>query len=237
MNCAEIAATLQETLLHQRDPQWVQEARLHAEQCSGCARLLAVQELEESLAGLSRIEPADDFLESVMSRVTQPQPVALSPATQFVFGIFKYPTMFVGRLDTGGGLPRSRSRSVLALESLAVGSIPSVAQTFHVSCAASPLGDRAGWICGPADSHGPGPARPSGERDDLAGSLSQAMRDQLADRQERFAKIAIEFLVNHIRLLVERLELGIDQGRFHRPDRGVAGFGNRAKAAGSHLGQ
>ncbi len=98
MNCAEIAATLQETLLHQRDSQWVREARRHAERCSGCARLLELHQVEERLAGLLAIEPSSDLLESVMNRVAQPQPVALLPARQLLLGMFKYPTMFVGAL-------------------------------------------------------------------------------------------------------------------------------------------
>ncbi len=96
MNCSEIASTLQETLLHERDPQWVREARRHAERCPGCARLLELHQVEERLAGLLAIEPSNDFVESVMSRVTQPQPVALLPAGRHLAGTFKFSTMFVG---------------------------------------------------------------------------------------------------------------------------------------------
>ena len=98
MNCAKIASTLQETLLHQRDPQWMRDAHRHAEQCSGCARLLEVHKVEESLAGLSLIEPSNDLLEAVMNRMTQPQPVAFLPARQLLVGMLKYSTMFVGAL-------------------------------------------------------------------------------------------------------------------------------------------
>jgi len=98
MNCAEIASALQETLLHQRDPQWVREACRHAERCPGCARLLDLHRVEEQLAGLLVIEPSNDLLESVMNRVAQPQPVALSPARQLLVGMFKYPTMLMGAL-------------------------------------------------------------------------------------------------------------------------------------------
>ena len=100
MNCAEIASTLQETLLHQRDAQWVREARRHAERCSECARLLESHEVEERLARLLAIEPSNDLLESVMNRVTQPQlqPVALLPAGQLLVGMFRYLTMVVGAL-------------------------------------------------------------------------------------------------------------------------------------------
>ena len=236
MNCAEIASTLQETLLHQRDSRWVREARRHAERCPGCARLLELHKVEESLAGLLGIEPASDLVESVMSRVMQPQPVVFSPLRQLLVGTFKNAAMFVGALVLATRLPCSGSRSILALESLAVGSIPSVAHSLGVSLAASPVGNRSRRICRPADPHGPGPARPSGAGKNLAGSLSPAMRYQLADRPERFAEIAIKLLVDHVRLVVERLDLGVDRGRFNRMDGGVASFGNGAKGAGSHLG-
>ena len=62
------------------------------------ARLLELHQVEERLAELLAIEPSVDLLESVMNRVTQPQPVALLPARQLLIGMFKYPTMFVGAL-------------------------------------------------------------------------------------------------------------------------------------------
>ncbi len=98
MNCTEIAAVLQETLLHQRDPQWVWEARRHAERCPGCARLLELHHVEERLAGLPAIEPSIDLVESVMNRVTQPQPVAIWPAGQLLLRMLKYATMVLGAL-------------------------------------------------------------------------------------------------------------------------------------------
>ena len=74
MRCDEIAATLQQTLLHQRDPQWVREACHHAARCPECARLLELHRVEER------------------------QPVApLSPG-QFLVGLCKFPTLFVGAL-------------------------------------------------------------------------------------------------------------------------------------------
>ena len=108
MNCAEIASTLQETLLHQRDSRWVREARRHAERCPGCARLLELHRVEESLARLLGIEPASDLVESVMNRVMQPLPVVFSPPRQLLVGTFKNAAMFVGALVLAYRLPQFR---------------------------------------------------------------------------------------------------------------------------------
>ena len=94
-----------------------------------------------------------------------------------------------------------------------------------------PLGDGARRICRQADAHGLGPAGPSGPGENIASGRSRGVRHQLADRPERFAEIAIELLVDHIRPVVERLDLGVDRSRFNCPDGGVAGFGNQRKAS------
>ena len=77
MNCDEIAATLEETLLYQRDPEWMREAMRHAEQCPSCARLVKLHQLELLLAELPAVSPSSRFLEGVMDRIAQPEPLVL----------------------------------------------------------------------------------------------------------------------------------------------------------------
>jgi len=74
MNCDELTATLETTLLRERDPLWLDEARRHTETCPSCARLLEWHRLEEELADLPAVEPSGRLLEDVMSRLARPAP-------------------------------------------------------------------------------------------------------------------------------------------------------------------
>jgi hypothetical protein len=98
MNCDELAATLETTLLHQRDPRWFREARGHAERCPACARLLELHRIEERLAELPAVEPGGDFLETVMNRVTQREPRAVRSARGAWYEALKHAILFVGAL-------------------------------------------------------------------------------------------------------------------------------------------
>ena len=161
----EIAATMQATLLHQRDPRWVRNS-------SSCGAmfwiraLLELHKVEERLAGLFAIEPASDLVESVMNRVMQPQPVELSPARQLLVGMFKYSTMFVGALILASAyLVPGAGQSWLS--NLWPSARPLHQVGLSASLAASPLGDGTRRICRPADPHGPGPAGASGPGESL----------------------------------------------------------------------
>jgi hypothetical protein len=76
MNCDELTATLEMTLLRERDPRWLDEARRHAEDCPSCARLLERHRLEEDLASLPAVEPSGRLMKNVMSRVARRRPAA-----------------------------------------------------------------------------------------------------------------------------------------------------------------
>jgi len=98
MNCVELGDALEGTLLRERDPQWLREARRHAEQCPACARLLQLHQLEERLTNLDAVEPSRLFLDTVMNRITAVEADAVVPSQGFSSGMFKYSTMFVGGL-------------------------------------------------------------------------------------------------------------------------------------------
>ncbi len=98
MNCAELAATLENRLLHERDSHWLLEARRHAKQCPSCARLLELHQVEEQLTGLCAVEPYGTFHENVMSRITQPEPHLLQSAQRFSPEALKKPMIVLGGL-------------------------------------------------------------------------------------------------------------------------------------------
>jgi hypothetical protein len=77
MNCDELARVLESTLIRERDPRWLDEARRHAQGCSACARLLELHRVEEHLTALPAIEPSGLFLEGVMGRVAQHRPAVV----------------------------------------------------------------------------------------------------------------------------------------------------------------
>jgi hypothetical protein len=100
MNCVELAAELDRTLLRQRDRQWIHEARQHAMQCPACARLLELHVVEERLTGLAGIEPSAAFLVTVMDRIARAEPEK-DPAfdvERFCGEVLRYPVMLAGAL-------------------------------------------------------------------------------------------------------------------------------------------
>jgi hypothetical protein len=98
MNCAELAAALENKLLHERDPHWLEEARRHAEHCPSCTRRLALHRIAEQLTGVCAVEPSGAFLEHVMSRITQSQPHPFLSAPRFSPEVLKSPMIFLGAL-------------------------------------------------------------------------------------------------------------------------------------------
>ena len=98
MNCHELAAYLDGTLLRQRDPQWLEEARHHAEQCPSCSQLMQLHWLEEHLTELSDTEPSEVFVQAVMSRITRPEPAVIVSSQRFGWEKLSYPMIFVGAL-------------------------------------------------------------------------------------------------------------------------------------------
>jgi hypothetical protein len=98
MKCDAVAATLEKTLIHERDPRWLDEAARHAAGCPSCSRLLELHRAEVRLTELSGVEPSCRLLESVMSRITQPEPVAALSSHGFSYDLFKYATIYVGAL-------------------------------------------------------------------------------------------------------------------------------------------
>ena len=74
MNCDELAATLEKTLIHERDTSWSHHARRHAEGCPLCARLLELHHVELRLTQLPGVEASPLLLETVMSRIMQRSP-------------------------------------------------------------------------------------------------------------------------------------------------------------------
>jgi len=98
MNCAELGDALHGTLLRQRDPEWLREARRHVEQCPACARVFHLHWVEERLTDLSAVEPSGVFLETVMNRIKDAEADAVLPSQGFSSGMFKHSTMLVGGL-------------------------------------------------------------------------------------------------------------------------------------------
>lgn len=98
MNCHDIVTILDETLLRQRNPQWLREAYRHADQCPSCARLMALHRLEEQMTELPVIEPSKDFVQSVMSRISQPEPIAIGSSRLPWWSVVKYLAIVVGAL-------------------------------------------------------------------------------------------------------------------------------------------
>jgi hypothetical protein len=98
MNCEELTATLESTLLRERDPRWLDEARRHAEGCPSCARLLEWHRLEEDLAGLPAVEPSGRLLENVMSRVARRRPAAAASSRGLAREWSRYAVVAAGAL-------------------------------------------------------------------------------------------------------------------------------------------
>jgi hypothetical protein len=98
MNCEEIAATLEGTLIRERDPRWLHEARRHAAGCPSCARLLELHRLEEDLTDLPAVEPSRLLLESVMDRITQRESATVPSSGRSSYELIKSAAIFVGAL-------------------------------------------------------------------------------------------------------------------------------------------
>jgi hypothetical protein len=98
MNCEEIAAALEMSLIRERDPEWMRAAFEHAEQCPACARLLDAHRVEEQLCELSAFEPSGRLLESVMSRIAEHAQQPVPPWRASVLAAIKYPMVVVGAL-------------------------------------------------------------------------------------------------------------------------------------------
>jgi hypothetical protein len=96
MKCDAIADTLKKTLIHERDPRWFHEAARHAAGCPSCARLLGLHQTEERLTKLPAVEPSRQLLETVMSRITQREPLATRSSQRPSYELFKYATIYVG---------------------------------------------------------------------------------------------------------------------------------------------
>ena len=76
MNCAELAATLENAASRAQTRTGVKRLANMRSDVLRCARLLELHQIEEQLTGLFAIEPSSALLENVMSRITQPGPVA-----------------------------------------------------------------------------------------------------------------------------------------------------------------
>jgi hypothetical protein len=98
MNCDELAATLEKTLIHERDTSWSHDARRHAEGCPLCARLLELHQIEVRLTLLPGVEASPLLLETVMSRIMQRSPVAAQASRGFDHEMFRYAVIAVGAL-------------------------------------------------------------------------------------------------------------------------------------------
>jgi hypothetical protein len=98
MNCAELAATLEKTLIRERDPRWLDEAHRHADACPSCARLLELHQLEEDLAGLPAVEPSGRLLGAVMSRIAPRAPVSVPSLRGPSSDLFRFAAIAVGAL-------------------------------------------------------------------------------------------------------------------------------------------
>jgi len=98
MNCAELAAALENQLLREREPHWVEEARRHAEHCPSCSRLLELHHVEEQLAGLCAVEPSSGFLEHVMTRIKSKEPHRIESARRISPEAFQKSMIVVGAL-------------------------------------------------------------------------------------------------------------------------------------------
>jgi hypothetical protein len=96
MTCEAVAAMLEKSLIHERDPHWAHEAARHAGGCPACSRLLELHQIEERLTELSAVEPSSRLLENVMSRISQGEPVSAVSSQGFSSDLIKYSAMFVG---------------------------------------------------------------------------------------------------------------------------------------------
>jgi hypothetical protein len=98
MNCEELAAALEKTLIHERDASWLLEARRHADGCPSCAQLLELHDVEASLTELPGIEPSPLLLETVMNRIAQPALVTAQASQGLANDSIRYAATFVGAL-------------------------------------------------------------------------------------------------------------------------------------------
>jgi hypothetical protein len=96
MNCSELASGLRTRLLHERDPDWIFEARRHAEQCPSCSQFLELHQLEEQLMELPAVEPSGAFLPSVMSRIALAEPRPIASARWFSPEVLRTPMVVLG---------------------------------------------------------------------------------------------------------------------------------------------
>jgi hypothetical protein len=80
MNCEDLLAHLEQTLIREREPGWSLEATEHAKQCPACAaRLGQLERLERGLAQLPGVEPSADFAQRVMSRIADSERLEAAP--------------------------------------------------------------------------------------------------------------------------------------------------------------
>jgi hypothetical protein len=98
MNCDELAATLETTLIRERDSRWLDEARRHAEECPACARLLDLHQVEEDLTQLPAVEPSGLLLETVMSRIARRKPVAVPSSPGSSYEWLNHAAILIGAL-------------------------------------------------------------------------------------------------------------------------------------------
>ncbi len=98
MNCDELTAALEKTLIHERDAHWLQAVREHAEACPSCARLLELHRLEEDLTALPAIEPSGVLLETVMSRIAQRKRSAVPSSRHRLLDLLRFAAILVGAL-------------------------------------------------------------------------------------------------------------------------------------------
>jgi hypothetical protein len=96
MNCTEIAARLETTLIHERDLEWIRGALRHAEQCPSCAHLVKLHELELLLTELPAVSPSSCFVEGVMDRIGQPGPLVVDPHGESARTIPRFVILFLG---------------------------------------------------------------------------------------------------------------------------------------------
>jgi hypothetical protein len=96
MTCDAVAAMLERTLIHERDPRWFREVARHAEGCPSCARLMEMHQLEERLTELAAAEPSGLLLQNVMSRISQRERISAVSSQGSSYNLIKYSAMFVG---------------------------------------------------------------------------------------------------------------------------------------------
>jgi hypothetical protein len=96
MNCQELAAVLEQTLIRDCDPGWIKAASEHAARCPSCARSLELYRAEEHLCSLPAVEPSSRLLDTVMSRIALEAPRVVHPWQSGVLSAIKYPALAIG---------------------------------------------------------------------------------------------------------------------------------------------